>query len=158
MTKIGVWTTCDFHENILMGISKDLEFRASWLDKPKLLPCPLYQTSGTAFIFAKSFLILQNDIFFFLWSKYYMYRYISMMWNSLTTHMTTVIKWHRGKFVDASPKSASICYLGVHLHLTDNARSCILESSLFKTLSGTKYHAYASIITLDLEFFFGAQI
>lgn len=102
MTETGVWTFCDFHENILMCISKDLEFRASWLDKPKLLHCPLYQTCDTGFIFAKSFFILQNN--FFSWSKYHIYRYISIVWNSLTTHMTIVIEGHRGKFVDASPQ------------------------------------------------------
>ena len=160
MTKIGVWTFWDFHENVLMCISKDLEFRASWLGKPKLLACPPYQTSGTAFIFAKSLLILQNNFLFFLWSKYYSYRCISVMWNSidiLNTHERS-LKWHRGKFVDASTKSASICHLTVHLHLTGNKSSCILESSLFKKLFGTKYHAYATIITLDLKFFFGTLI
>lgn len=156
MTKTGVWTFCDFHENILMCISKDLEFRASWLDKPKLLHCPLYQTSDTGFIFAKSFFILQNN--FFSWSKYHIYRYISMVWNSLTTHMTIVIKWHRGKFVDASPQISFHLLPGSASPLTGNASSCILESPLFKKLSGTKYHAYSSLISLDLTFFFGALI
>ena len=156
MTKIDVWTFCDFHENVPMRISKDLESRASWLDKPKLIACPLYQTTGTAFIFVKSLLILQN--YFFLMTKVLhiqVYFYDVKFLNY--THESS-LKWHRGKFVDASTKSASIRHLTVHLHLTGNKRSCIPESSLFKKLFGTKYHAYANIITLDLKFFSGTLI